>query len=202
MKHRLIACCFILAFVPMAAPAAVPAAKIQAMLEKPQILCGRFDQSKQLAGMKKPLISHGRFCVANGKGVLWSTLHPFPNTLRLSGDAIVQMQGQRVAMRLDARQEPAVRTINTILFSLLAGDLAALDTLFDGEGAVDGKRWSAALKARDPALAKVIAGVAVEGNGFVRNLVIYEASGDRTSIAFSAMQTGAGAMTPDEAAQF
>jgi hypothetical protein len=37
--------------------AAAPVAKIQAMLAKPSVLCGRFDQTKQLAGMKKPLAS-------------------------------------------------------------------------------------------------------------------------------------------------
>ena len=41
--------------------AGAPVAKIQAMLDKPAVLCGRFDQSKQLTGMKKPLASRGRF---------------------------------------------------------------------------------------------------------------------------------------------
>ena len=54
------------------AQAAVPSAKIQAMLAKPAVICGRFDQTKQLAGMKKPLASEGRFCVVAGKGVLRS----------------------------------------------------------------------------------------------------------------------------------
>ena len=200
MKRRLVAFCAALAMTP--AFAALPVAKIQAMLAKPQVLCGRFDQDKQLTGMKKPLRSNGRFCVVVGRGVLWRTLQPFPNTLRLGDDAIVQMQGERVAMRLDARQEPVVRMINKILFSLLAGDLGQLDTLFDGEGQASDKQWSAALKTRDAGLAKVIAGVSVEGGAFVKHIVIHEASGDRTSISFSAMQTGDTAMTPEEAAQF
>lgn len=200
MKHRLAACCIALAMAPSFA--AVPVAKIQAMLAKPQMLCGRFDQSKQLAGMKKPLLSNGRFCVAAGKGVLWRTLQPFPNTLRLTNDEIVHMQGERVAMRLDARQEPVVRMINNVLFALLAGDLGQLETLFEGEGRVNDKQWSATLKARDPGLAKVIADVSVEGGAFVKSIVIHEANGDRTSISFSAMQTGDSAMTAEEAVQF
>lgn len=200
MKHRLAACCIALAMAPSFA--AVPVAKIQAMLAKPQMLCGRFDQSKQLAGMKKPLLSNGRFCVAAGKGVLWRTLQPFPNTLRLTNDEIVHMQGERVAMRLDARQEPVVRMINNVLFALLAGDLGRLETLFEGEGHVNDKQWSATLKARDPGLAKVIADVSVEGGAFVKSIVIHEANGDRTGISFSAMQTGDSAMTAEEAVQF
>ncbi|RJG02745.1 outer membrane lipoprotein carrier protein LolA [Noviherbaspirillum sedimenti] len=200
MKRLFVSFCFALAMAP--SHAAVPVGKIQALLAKPEILCGRFDQTKHLAGMKKPLLSSGRFCVAAGRGVLWRTLQPFPSTLRLSRDEILQMHGDRVAVRVDARQEPTVRLINNMLFSLLAGDLAQLEKLFEGEGSVQDKQWSVALKARDPGLAKVIAGVSLEGGAFVRQITLHEANGDRTSISFSAMQTGEAAIAPEEAAQF
>lgn len=200
MKRLLV--CLSMALSMASSYAAVPVAKIQALLAKPDILCGRFDQNKQLAGMKKPLLSSGRFCVAAGKGVLWRTLQPFPSTLRLTRDEILQMHGDRVAVRVDAKQEPTVRVINNMLFSLLAGDLAQLETLFEGEGKVQDKQWSVALKARDAGLAKVIAGVSLEGGAFVKQITLYEANGDRTSITFSAMQTGEAALAPEEAAQF
>lgn len=184
------------------AQAAAPVAKIEAMLAKPQQLCGRFDQSKQLAGMKKPLASNGRFCVVAGKGVLWRTLQPFPNTLRLTRDEIVHFQGERVAMRLDAKTEPVVKMINSVLFSLLAGDLAQLDTLFEVDGSIEGGSWQVALKARQPALAKAIGSIRLDGGAFVKNISISEASGDRTSIVFSAIETGPGAITAQEAALF
>lgn len=198
LKAALAALC--LAAAP--AQAAAPVAKIEAMLAKPQQLCGRFDQSKQLAGMKKPLASNGRFCVVAGKGVLWRTLQPFPNTLRLTRDEIVHFQGERVAMRLDAKTEPVVKMINSVLFSLLAGDLAQLDTLFEVDGSIDGNTWQVALKARQPALAKAIGGIRLDGGAFVKNINISEASGDRTSIVFSAIETGPAAITAQEAALF
>ena len=186
----------------MVGSAAAPIEKIQNMLAKPKMLCGRFDQTKQLNGMKKPLLSNGRFCVINGKGVLWRTLQPFPNTLRLTRDEIVQFQGERLATRLDATQEPTVRMINSVLFSLLSGDLSKLQTLFEVEGNVDKNAWRVALKAREPALAKAIGDVALEGGAYVKNISINEASGDKTNIVFSAIQTGDAAMLPEEAALF
>ena len=200
MKRSLIACC--LASVCLSSLAAAPVAKIQAMLAKPKVFCGNFEKSKQLEGFKKPLISTGRFCVVAGKGVLWNTLQPFPSTLRLTRDEIVQVQGERVAMRLDAKQEPMVRTINNVLFALLAGDLTQLETLFDVDGSVRGDSWGVLLKAREPALAKAIGGVQIEGGAFVRNIVISEAGGDRTSIVFFGMTSGATALTPEEAKAF
>lgn len=190
------------AAAPAITRAAAPVAKIQAMLAKPDVLCGRFDQTKQLAGMKKPLASHGRFCVVAGKGVLWRTLKPFPNTLRLTRDEIVHFQGERVAMRLEAKNEPVVRMINSVLFSLLGGDLAQLDKLFEVDGTADAAGWQVALKAREPALAKAIGAINLEGGAHVKNIVMNEASGDKTTIVFSAMQTGTSAMTAEEAALF
>lgn len=182
--------------------AAAPVEKIQAMLARPPVLCGRFDQSKQLVGIKKPLLSNGRFCVVNGKGVLWRTLQPFPNTLRLKRDEIVQMQGDRIAMRMDAKQEPVVRMINSVLFSLLAGDLSQLESLFELDGSVQGDSWKVALKARQPALAKAIGTLALTGGAYVKTVTISEASGDRTEISFSSLQSGSGAMTAEEGAAF
>jgi hypothetical protein len=200
MKRILSTLC--LAALCSAAQAAVPVAKIQAMLAKPALLCGRFDQTKTLAGMKKPLMSNGRFCVVSGKGVLWRTLKPFPSTLRLTRDEIVNFQGERVAMRLDAKQEPTVRMINSVLFSLLAGDLGQLDTLFEVEGSVEANSWKVALKARQPALAKAIGAISLGGGAFVNQIQISEASGDRTSIVFSEIKTGEGAISAEEAGLF
>jgi hypothetical protein len=182
--------------------AAAPIEKIQAMLAKPKVLCGRFDQTKQLSGMKKPLLSNGRFCVVAGKGVLWRTLQPFPDTLRLTKDEIVHYQGDRVAMRLDAKQEPTVRMINSVLFSLLSGDLSQLDKLFEVDGTADAKSWRVALKAREPGLAKAIGAISLEGGAYVNSINMNEASGDKTNIVFSAMQSGDAAMQPEEAALF
>ena len=182
--------------------AASPVAKIQGMLAKPAILCGRFDQTKQLQGMKKPLASNGRFCVVNGKGVMWRTLQPFPNTLRLTRDEIVHMQGDRVAMRLDAQKEPTVRMINSVLFSLLSGDLGKLESLFEVDGSADTNSWKVALKAREPALAKAIGAISLDGAAYVKNIHINEASGDTTAIVFSEIKTGETAITAEELALF
>lgn len=182
------------------ANAAAPIAKIQGMLAKPEQLCGRFEQTKQLAGMKKPLVSSGRFCVVAGKGVLWRTLKPFPNTLHLKKDEIVHMQGERVSMRLDAAKEPTVRMINGVLFSLLAGDLGQLETLFEVDGSMTDGGWKVALKARSAALARAIGAISLDGAAYVRSIHMVEESGDKTDIVFSEIKTGPASLLPEEAA--
>ena len=199
MKAGYLACGLALAAAPLLGAASV--AKIQTILARPKVLCGRFDQSKQLVGLKNPVTSNGRFCVLD-KGVLWRSLQPFPTTMKLTRDQIIQMQGERVTLRLDAGREPAVQMIHNVLFALLGGDLAPLEKLFVIEGDVHEKSWKVTLKARDPGLAKVLERIALEGGVFVKGITISEASGDLTKIVFSAIQTGEGAMTADEAALF
>jgi hypothetical protein len=188
--------------VSMNVHAAAPVAQIQAVLARPDVMCGHFDQSKQLVGIKKPLASSGRFCVVAGKGVLWRTLLPFPATLRLTRDEIVQMQGDRVAMRLDAKQEPVVKMINSVLFSLLSGDLSQLDQLFEMDGKIQGKQWKVTLNARAPALAKAIGVLALEGSDYVKKVTIDEAGGDHTEILFSDIHSGAQALNAEDGAAF
>jgi hypothetical protein len=200
MKRIALAICLSLMVWPLLG--AAPVAEIQAILAKPKILCGRFDQTKQLVGLKNPLRSNGRFCVVADKGVLWRSLQPFANTLRLTRDEIVQWHGERLAMRLNAMQEPTVRLINALLFSVLAGDLGQLEKYFDVEGVVADGAWSVKLKARDVGVAKVISAIALDGGAYVKNIAIDEAKGDRTRIVFSAIQTGEQAMTSEEAALF
>jgi hypothetical protein len=181
---------------------AAPTAQIHALLAKPKILCGRFDQAKHLAGLKNPLQSNGRFCVVAEKGVLWRSLQPFVQTLRLTRDEIIQWQGERVTLRLDARQEPALRLVNSILFAALAGDFGQLEKHFEIDGVVRDGSWSVKLKARDGGVAKVISAIALEGAAYVKSVAIDEANGDRTRVSFSAIQTGDHAMSGDEAALF
>ena len=105
-------------------------------------------------------------------------------------------------MRLDAKQEPAVRMINGVLFALFAGDLEPIENLFEVDGKIHDNNWSVTLKARQPGLAKIISGVALDGGAYVKNITISETSGDRTSIVFSNIETGDAAMSVDEASLF
>ena len=200
MKRNFLVCCFALVAIPLFA--AGPLVTIQSMIARPSVLCGRFDQTKQLIGIKKPLASNGRFCVITDKGVLWRSLYPFQNTLRLTRDEIVQFQQDRVTMRLDAKQEPTVRVINSMLFAVLAGDLGRLESMFEADGSIQDNNWTVTFKAREAALAKVINSITLKGDAYVKTVNISEASGDRTAIVFSGIETGEGAIRAEEAALF
>ena len=168
-----------------------PLADISALLAKPRLMCGHFEQEKQLVGIKKPLVSEGRFCVEVNKAITWDTQRPFANTLQVTPDKIIQAHEGQVTSELDARQEPVVRMINNVLFSLLAGDLSQLDKVFLIQGSIKNGTWSVLLKARDASLEAAIGTIHLQGDQFVKKVILQEQEGDRTTIVFSAMVTGA-----------
>jgi len=95
-----------------------------------------------------------------------------------------------------------VRMINGVLFALLGGDLGQLDTLFDVDGTAADGAWKVALKARNPALARAVGAITLEGGAYVRSIRMEEESGDRTAIEFHDIKAGAGALLPEESALF
>lgn len=184
MSIRFIAMLCLLFAMPAQASDDVAAA-VKAQLEQPAVLRGNFTQNKQIKGFSKPLLSSGDFIVSREQGVIWRTAKPFPSVLKLTRDEIVASEGDAVTFRLSAKSEPSVRIINGLMFSLLNGDVAALDKQFTISGTTMAGQWSLDLKPKQVALAKLIRGIALKGDAHVRDIAIDEANGDNTQIRFS-----------------
>ena len=174
-------------------------AQIQTMLARPAAMCGAFVQKKSLVGLRRPVLSSGRFCMLPDRGVLWSTELPFLSTLRLTHEEIVESQGERVTSRLSASKEPTVGVISELLYSVLAGDFQLLRNGFAITASVASSTWNARLVPKSASMRRVIDVIELTGADFVREITITDASGDRTSIAFAGIVAGASALTPDEA---
>ena len=195
--HSLLVLLFAFFCIPSSAASNIE--RIQATLAKPDVLCGHFEQQKKLAGVKSPVKSSGRFCIDIQKGILWRTQKPFSSTLKLTRSEITQFNGNNVTMKLNARQEPMVKMINNLLFSVMSGDLAQLEKLFTIDSRIQQKKWKASLRSKNANLAKVIDDITMNGDSYIRNISISERNGDRTFIVFSGIQTGRTAVKPDEA---
>jgi|GEM_PF-79699 len=185
-----------------AADTAALASAIGSRLAQPAVLRGRFEQTKQVAGFSRPLRSSGDFLVARDHGVLWHTREPFAGDLKLTREAIVATQDGQTAFRLSADEEPTVRVINGLMFSLLNGEVDRLAEHFTVDGQAGDAGWELALKPRQPGLAKLLSGVSLQGDRHVRRIVLEEANGDRTEIVFSDQRDMPPTLTADEAARF
>ncbi|MES2947862.1 MAG: outer membrane lipoprotein carrier protein LolA [Pseudomonadota bacterium] len=197
-----IASWFLLLLLALSANAADLMADVRARLGQPTVLRGEFEQSKNVAGFKKALVSKGDFLVARDRGVIWRTREPFAGVLKLTPNEIVATQGGALAFKLSANTEPTVRVINGLMFSLLNGDVAALAEQFKIEGVAEAKSWSLTLVPKQAAFAKILTRIELSGDVYVRRIVMDEANGDRTVIQFHKQTPEPAKLSADEAARF
>ena len=193
--------CWLAAPVRAADPALLDT--IQSRLLTDTVTRGDFTQTRQLVGIKKPLVANGTFVVEKTQGVLWRTLAPFPQTTRITQGEILQKDGDRVLMTLRADKEPAANAISRVLFSLFAGNMSTLAEYFDysGHPGSGSGGWKLSFIPRDTGLRAVIGSLTLEGDNTVRKVSLTSAAGDITLIVFSNITTAA-ALSADERAQF
>ncbi|RZI86109.1 MAG: outer membrane lipoprotein carrier protein LolA [Rubrivivax sp.] len=174
--------------------------EISRRLETPAVLRGEFEQTKTLKGFKRPLVSRGSFVMARGKGVLWITGEPFASTLVVTRERLLTVT-EGGTQQIDTRQEPGLRAVNDMLMALLAGDVKALASRFQSEGALLGAQgWRVSLTPREPALVRFIARIELEGDRHVNQVRLNEASGDDSRIRF--LRHAPSTLSPAETERF
>ncbi|MEN5041982.1 outer membrane lipoprotein carrier protein LolA [Stenotrophomonas sp. TWI1149] len=197
-------CVLVMLAVVAPAWAATDVDVVKQRVAKVDVLRGEFTQEKQVAGFKNPLRSQGRFVLAQAHGVIWTTLKPFPSEVVVTRDRILSRQrdgSSRVEM--DGRQQPAMRSVNAIMFALMSGDAQALSAQFTVKVEVlPGNAWKMQLTPRSAMLGKVFAQLTLSGDRYVREVQINEANQDVTRIHFAGMSETPATLSADEGGRF
>lgn len=157
----------------------------------PEVLRGEFEQTKQVAGFKQPLVSRGGFVIARQRGLIWRTDAPFDSVLVVQPRRLLSISAGE-EQTLDAVREPGLKAFNELLIGLLSGDLAALQEQFEVVFAQrQARHWSLRLQPREAALARFVQTLELEGGDFVERVHLAESGGDTSHIRFSAQQASA-----------
>lgn len=168
------------------------------------VLRGEFEQDKRISGFKNPLRSQGSFLLARDKGVLWATAKPFPSEVALTRDRILSRQRDgSTRTEMDARKQPALRSVNLMMFALMSGDVEALSSRFDIQVQAQAKdAWRITLRPKPGALARSFESIVLDGDRYVRQVDIAEANGDRTQLKFLNLRETPASLSADEAKRF
>ena len=201
---RVLLCALLLSAAPLVQAADANVDAITQAVARPDVLRGQFTQEKQVSGFKNPLRSQGQFVVARQHGVIWTTLKPFPSEVVVTADRILSRQRDgSTRVELDARQQPAMRSVNAIMFALMSGDAQALSAQFTVKvDALPDNGWRMHLTPRSPMLAKVFSALELSGDRYVREVQITEANQDVTRIHFTALGETPAQLSADEDRRF
>lgn len=179
-------------------------AQLQQRVAQVPVLRGDFVQEKQVQGFKHPLVSQGKLLVASAHGVVWITQKPFPSELILTRDRILTRQADgRSRVEVDARTQPALRSVNAMLFALMSGDVQALTTRFNAQPTLlAGGSWKLVLTPKPGALAQAFSQITLEGDRYVRKVQIEERNGDSTRLQFNGLSETPAQLSSEEVRRF
>jgi Outer membrane lipoprotein carrier protein LolA-like len=139
----------------------------------------RFQEEKRLAALTEPLRSAGRLRYRRPDRMEKVTEWPEPESLVVDGDRLVVTEGQEPPRVVDLSAHPEARAAVDALRGPLSGDLTALRRSFAVTASGTPAAWRLVLVPADPAAARLLARVEVEGTGDTpRAVTIRQADGD------------------------
>lgn len=137
-----------------------------------------FREEKVLAMLDAPLVSTGLLVWRRPSHLEKITTEPSPESLIVDGDRLTITIGRDAPRTVDLRAQPEIRALVGTLRGVLAGDLSALRRGFDVR-AVDGRIWRITLRPIDPALARLLRAVTIDGAGNTPTVIdMVQADGD------------------------
>lgn len=146
-----------------------------------------FTETKQLALLAEPLVSHGVMAFTPPDRLRWEVVAPEPSVLRVAGDVVeLERPGARTR-RLDLALDAGARGLVDAVRLLLSGDGAGLERAYALSLNEEQGAWRIALEPRDAAQRRVITRLELSGAGdTTRELRLEFANGDRSQVAFGA----------------
>jgi hypothetical protein len=174
----------LLCLSPFAVGADLSFDQLERISKNPSSLEGRFNQEKYLAALDTSLHSSGIFSYQRGRSVRWETLKPIQSEMLITPAFISNKQGGQELMRMETQSSPAVALFNEIFFSVLTAEWGKLSAYFKLSGKLEGGQWHAELIPVDKTVKQVVSRVELKGDALVREIILHESGGDRTTIHF------------------
>ena len=142
------------------------------------IIKGNFEQEKILTRLNRSLKSSGNFIIAAGMGMVWDTVNPFPSTLVLGKDYLIQSRpgGQKTLLNAQGNETfiRLAEVMNTVFSGNSQGLLDNFDVYFSGSAAA----WELGLSPRDKAISSFAEKFILKGDRAIKSIQVYEQSGD------------------------
>ncbi len=139
-----------------------------------------FSEVHELAMLKQPVKSSGELVYVAPDRLEKHTLEPKPETLVLDHGVLSAQRG-RHSYTVPLSDAPQVVPFVESVRATLAGDTAALERYFTVGFEGDLGHWRLSLLPRDPAIAKAVKAIHMEGErDAIRTVEIRESDGDRS----------------------
>ena len=174
---------------------------ICAELSKNKITKGNFIQKKTITKTGKVLKSSGNF-IFSESGILWATEKPFPSTMILGKDFMIQVSADRTKKIMNAGGNGVFKNISSTLLAVFSNNVPALNDKFNIEFNTQKENWTVILKPKDSTVASFMNSIVLNGNSTsakteIISVELTEAKGNKVLYKFI-NQTHPEELTEDE----
>jgi hypothetical protein len=171
-----------------------------ALAEHP-VIRGNFEQTKTLSRLKRTLVSRGNFIIAADMGMVWETLSPFPSTMTVGRDFIIQQAASGSRTKIDALGNETFLRLSAVISAVFSGNSQKLldnfEIFFTGsEGG-----WVLGLVPFEQSIRSFADRIIMRGDSVIRSINLYENNGDTITYILS-NHVFPGALSPIEKAFF
>jgi hypothetical protein len=152
--------------------------EICAILARHPTVKGVFTQKKTLARLNRDLVSSGNFIIDANLGIVWETLFPFPSTMAVGRDYVVQSVPGGAKKKLEAAGNDTFLRLSETLSAVFTGDARKLLENFKNYFKETGGAWTLGLVPRESAIRSFAAAITMSGDSVIRYIVVHEQNGD------------------------
>lgn len=164
--------------------------ELQQQLQGAGAVHGDFEQLRYLRALPTPLKSSGRFDVTPGESLLWHVQKPFEQRVRVDAEGVKHWDGKR--WQADKKSGSAGRTQMRFFMDLVSGRFESLQQHFSLKLTGKPEDWALKLTPASALMKQIFSGIDIQGDAFVRTVVLHEAQGDRVELRFQNLSHGAG----------
>jgi outer membrane lipoprotein-sorting protein len=147
-------------------------------LAQHKFIRGNFEQEKTLSRLERSLKSSGSFIIAADQGMVWDTVKPFPSTLTLGRDFMIQSRPGGQKTILGAQGNETFLRMAEVISAVFSGNAQGLLDNFAVyySGSVLG--WELGLSPIDRTINFFAEKIIMKGDAVIRSIQIYEQNGD------------------------
>jgi hypothetical protein len=157
-------------------------------IEQHHVVRAEFTQTKQMADLKRPLITRGKLVYSRDHGVLWQIEQPYRISYVLGEEKIVEISAHGIRKERSMRDIPGLAQIGRVFRAMLSANTATLKSYFDTSVQGDTSQWAIQLTPQQAQLKQFLTQLKLQGSHFVEAIDIDENNGDRTTIRFTDSQ--------------
>jgi outer membrane lipoprotein-sorting protein len=163
---------------PLTAETRLRLIEICARVSSRPVVKGTFEQTKSINRLNRSLTSKGNFIIAADQGMVWETLAPFPSTMAMGRDYLIQVNPSGTKTKLEAGGNETFLRLADTISAVFSGDSRKLTGNFDNYFSESGGIWTLGLIPLETPIRSFAARIVMSGDSVIRSITLYEQNGD------------------------